>query len=304
MSEAGDPRPVVPGTVGWRHRVEDAAVAATAGVVRALPMPAVRGLGRMVGRVAYAADRPHRAAALENLAHAFPVRTDAERRAIARNAFAHFGSLLLELLAFDALPPARMLARIEEEGRQHVRDAYDRGRGVLFFTGHFGYWEMQALVHPLVERPVSVLARRLDNPRLHDRLERLRTRTGNAVVYRQGALRRVLRDLAAGRGVALLIDQHLITADAVQVSFFGRPAATTSALASIAARTQAPVVPVFALPRPGGRYRFVYEPPLDPPADASPETIVAFTQRCTGVLESYVRRYPDLWLWMHRRWRR
>jgi Kdo2-lipid IVA lauroyltransferase/acyltransferase len=301
MSEAGHTEAAP--SVRLRHRVEDAAVGLVAAAVRRLPLRIVRPGGRLLGRLAYRLDRTHRVAALENLAHAFPDRDDAGRRALAQATFAHFGSLLVELLAFDALPPARMLALVEEEGQSHVRDAYARGRGVLFFTGHFGYWEMQALFHPLVERPVSVLARRLDNPRLHDRLERLRQRTGNTVVYRQGALRRVLRDLSANRGVAILIDQHLITTDAVRVRFFGRPAATTSALAAIAARTQAPVVPVFALPRPGGRYRFVYEPILEPPADGSPEALLAFTQQCTDVLERYVRRHPDLWLWMHRRWR-
>jgi KDO2-lipid IV(A) lauroyltransferase len=89
----------------------------------------------------------------------------------------------------------------------------------------------------------------------------------------------------------------------VRVDFFGRPAATTSALAALALRTGAAVIPVFALPLPDGRYRFVYERPVDPPPEDSPEAVQEFTQRCTDVLEMYVRRHPDLWLWMHRRWR-
>jgi KDO2-lipid IV(A) lauroyltransferase len=103
--------------------------------------------------------------------------------------------------------------------------------------------------------------------------------------------------------VALLIDQHLHTPDAVYVDFFRRPAATSSALAARAVRTGAPVIPVFALPLPGGRYRFVYERPVRPPESDSAEAIREFTQRCTDVLEMYVRRHPELWLWMHRRWR-
>jgi KDO2-lipid IV(A) lauroyltransferase len=113
----------------------------------------------------------------------------------------------------------------------------------------------------------------------------------------------VLRELAANHGVALLIDQHLHTPDAVHVDFFERPAATTSALAALALRTGAPVIPVFALPLPRGRYRLVYEHPVDPPRTESPDAIRDFTQRCTDVLEMYVRRHPELWLWMHRRWR-
>jgi KDO2-lipid IV(A) lauroyltransferase len=128
-------------------------------------------------------------------------------------------------------------------------------------------------------------------------------RTGNAVIYRRGAIRRVMRALEANEAVAVLIDQHIQTADAVYVDFFNRPAATTSALAALALRTGAPVVPVFALPVAGGRFRMVYEHPVDPPDGDGPDAVREFTQRCTDVLEMYVRRYPELWLWMHRRWR-
>jgi KDO2-lipid IV(A) lauroyltransferase len=147
------------------------------------------------------------------------------------------------------------------------------------------------------------MVRPLDNPRLHDLLERIRTGTGNAVIYRQGSIRRVLRALASNRGVAILIDQHLHTSDAIHVNFFGRPAATTSVVGSLVHRTGATVLPVFGLPLPGGRYRFVYETPVAPPHDESPEAIREFTQRCTDVIETYVRRHPDMWMWMHRRWR-
>ena len=101
-------------------------------------------------------------------------------------------------------------------------------------TGHFGYWEVQGMMLPLHAKPASVLARPLDNPYLHEMLERIRSRTGNSVIYRQGAVRKILRELAANRGVAILIDQHLQTPDAIYVDFFQRPAATTSAVGALA----------------------------------------------------------------------
>ena len=158
-----------------------------------------------------------------------------------------------------------MLARVEFEGEDRVRAAHALGKGALLFTGHFGYWEINALVHALVLHPMAVLARPLDNPLLHDLLERVRGRTGNSVIYRRGAVRRILRALGANQAIAVLIDQHIQTADAVYVDFFNRPAATTSALAALALRTGAPVIPVFALPLPGGRFRMVYEHAVDPP---------------------------------------
>lgn len=286
-----------------KHALELAAVRCVTLLLRPWPMQTVRRLGRLLGRAAFFADRRHRRLAIANLAAAFPGRPAAEHTRLARETFCHFGSLLLELLKFTTCSLDEMRASMESVGDEHVLQAYQQGRGVLFFSGHFGYWEMLGIHAPFRFRPMSVLARPLDNPALHAMLEELRTRSGNNVIYRQGAVRRVLRELAENRGVALLIDQHLHTPDAVYVDFFGRPAATTSALAALALRTGAPVIPMFALPLPGGRYRLVYEHPVPPPASDGAEAIRDFTQRCTDVLEMYVRRQPDLWLWMHRRWR-
>lgn len=272
-------------------------------VVRVLPMRAVLAAGTLLGLAFHALDGAHRRLALRNLEAAFPVRRSAERRGIARGMFSHFGRLLMVLLKFSTMAPAAMLRSVEFEGEERVRAAHANGQGVLLFTGHFGFWEINALVHALVLSPMAVLARPLDNPLLHDLLESVRRSTGNAVIYRRGAIRRVLRALDANQAVAVLIDQHIQSADAVYVDFFNRPAATTSALAALALRTGAPVVPVFALPLPGGRFRMVYEHAVEPPPSEDPEAIREFTQRCTDVLEMYVRRYPELWLWMHRRWR-
>jgi Kdo2-lipid IVA lauroyltransferase/acyltransferase len=286
-----------------RHRLEYAAVAGVRQIMGRLPMGAVLGAGTALGQAFYLLDRGHRRLAVRNLRAAFPLRSEAECRAIARGMFSHFGRLLTVLLKFSTLTPEEMLAHVEFEGEERVIAAHAEGRGVLLFTGHFGFWEINALVHALAMKPMSVLARPLDNPMLHDLLESVRRRTGNSVIYRRGAIRRVLRALSDNQAVALLIDQHIQSVDAVYVDFFNRPAATTSALAALAMRTGAPVVPVFALPLPRGRFRMVYEHPVAPPREDEPEAIRAFTQRCTDVLEMYVRRYPDLWLWMHRRWR-
>lgn len=286
-----------------RHSLELLAVRAVIAGVRILPRRAVEACGAGLGRVFYVLDRRHRRIAMENVAAAFPTRSRAEHRAIVRGAFAHFGRLLFAVLEFSALTPDAMLARVEFEGEDRVRLAHAMNKGVLFVTGHFGFWEIQAMVHALRLPPMAVLARPLDNRALNDLLERMRTRTGNSVIYRQGTMRRVMRMLQAGHGVGVLIDQHILSRDAIYVDFFDRPAATTSAVAALALRTGAPVVPLFALPLGQGRYKMIYEHPVDPPGGDGAEAVREFTQRCTDVLEMYVRRHPDLWLWMHRRWR-
>jgi Kdo2-lipid IVA lauroyltransferase/acyltransferase len=278
-------------------------VRALIAMVRVTPGFIVRAAGTVLGLAFHTIDSRHRRIAEGNLATAFPSRSEAERRAIARAAFAHFGRLLFELLKFSTLSPQQMLARVEFDGEERSRLAYAHGKGVLFITGHFGFWELQAMVHAVKVEPVSILARALDNPHLNRLLEQIRQGTGNTVVYRRGTIRRVMRTLQAGHGVAVLIDQHIMSRDAIYVDFFERPAATTSAVAALALRTGAPVVPVFALPLGGGRYRMIYEHQVEPPRADSPDAVREFTQRCTDVLEMYVRRHPELWLWMHRRWR-
>lgn len=274
-----------------------------ASVVQRLPQRWALGIGSGIGRLAYLADRRHRRITVENLAATFPERSTQERGRIARAVFQHFGRKLMELLRFGGLSREQVLAAVEFVGGEHVEAAHAKGRGTIFITGHFGFWEVHAIAHALRFPPIAVVARALDNPLLDVLLEQVRTRTGNVVIDRRGGLRRILRALNANQGVAILIDQHILTADAVRVDFLGRPAATTSAVAAFALKSGAPIIPVFALPLNDGRYRLIYERPVDMPAADAPDAIRELTQRCTKVLEKYVRAHPDLWLWMHRRWR-
>ena len=287
----------------WRYALEYRAVAAVAAAVRALPQWASLAIGAAIGWLFYVVDAPHRRLTVANLSAAFPHKPPAEIRAIARGVFVHFGSLLTELLRFSGLPPAKMLAAVEFEGEERVTHALAGGKGALFITGHFGYWELHAMAHALRFPPIGVVVRALDNPQLNAWLEHMRTATGNSVIHRRGALRQILRALGENKGVAILIDQHIQTSEAVVVDFFNRPAATTSAVAALALRTGAPIVPVFAVRLPGGRYRMIYEHPVEPPPADHPDAVRELTQRCTDVLEMYVRRHPHNWLWMHRRWR-
>jgi KDO2-lipid IV(A) lauroyltransferase len=286
-----------------RHRLEYVAVVVVRWLAGLVPYPVARALGTAIGLAFHAADGAHRRLAVSQLRAAFPLRSDDECRAIARQTFVHFGQSLVMVLRVSTFSKERLLETVEIEGADHIRAALAAGKGAIVFSGHFGYWELHGLTHALVLSPMSVLARPLDNPHLHDLLERMRRATGNNVIYRQGALRRVLRALNANECVAILIDQHIQGADAVPVDFFGRPAATTSALATLALRTGARLVPAFAIPLPDGRCRLVYEPAVEVPAATVEDPVLELTQRCTDVLEMYVRRYPHLWLWMHRRWR-
>jgi Kdo2-lipid IVA lauroyltransferase/acyltransferase len=292
-----------PPAVSRRHRLEHAALRAVTGLVRRLPQSFATSLGHGIGWLAYRLDGRHRRITLENLAATFPERSSQERTRIAREVFAHFGRKLVELLWFTGLPTDRQLALVEFVGAEHIEAAQRAGKGVLIVTGHFGFWELHALAHGLRLGPMAVVARAMDNPLLDRLLIDLRSSTGNIVIDRKGGLRRIMRALNANQAVAVLIDQHILTADAVKVDFLGRPAATTSAVAVLAIRTGAAVIPSFSLPLDDGRYRLIYEQPLALPAEDDPDAVRDLTQRCTKVLEKYVRAHPERWLWMHRRWR-
>src|SRR5262245_24408697 len=172
-----------------RHRLEYLAVRTALGLVRMMPPPLVDRCGTLLGLAFYSFDRAHRHIAERNVASAVPGRGPNERRVIVRAAFEHFGRLLFQLLKFSTMTPEAMLERVEFEGEERARLAHAQGKGVLFVTGHFGFWELQAMVHALRLPPMTVLARTLDNPQLNSLLERIRTRTGNSVIYRQGTMR-------------------------------------------------------------------------------------------------------------------
>ncbi len=285
--------------------IELAAVRLVAALVSLLPMRIVRRCGAILGRVAYSRGRcASTDCARESRVSVSVAARNRTARAGPRDV-RHFGSLLLELLKFGTYTPDQMRAAVDVEGEERARQAYQQGRGVLFFTGHFGYWEIHgdrsSRCTDASDLGACPAARQR---RLNEMLERIRTRTGNSVIYRQGAVRKVLRELAANHGVALLIDQHLHTPDAVYVDFFRRPAATTSALGgACAAHRCARGSGVRAAAAATDDIDSSTSIPSIRPTADTPDAVREFTQRCTDVLEMYVRRHPELWLWMHRRWR-
>ena len=286
-----------------RHRLEYLIVRMVALCVQALPRRASLAVGSLLGHGFWALHRKRRQLALDNLLAAFPSRTERECRAIVRATFRHFGRHVVDLLNFDAMSTNEMMRLVELEGEERVEQAKARGKGVMYYSGHFGYWELQIMMHAVRFQPIAIVARTLDNPFLERFIERIRTRVRTRVVPRQGAVRSLLRALLDRDSVGMMIDQHIQDRSAILINFFDRPAATTSVIAALALRTGAPVIPVFALPLSDGRYRMIYETPVEPPDADDPDPVRTYTQRCTDVLEMYVRRYPELWLWMHRRWR-
>ena len=149
-----------------------------------------------------------------------------------------------------------------------------------------------------------MIARALDNPLLEARLRRLRTSTGNFVIDKRDGIRPMIMALQQGKPIAIVIDQNVIGDERIFVDFFGVPASTTPALGFLKIKTDAVLLPVFALPLEGDRWRLVYGPPVEVPSTGDrKEDILRVTQACTRVLEDRIREHPHLWLWMHNRWK-
>lgn len=284
-------------------------ILAVSWLLRILPRRAALALGRGAGVAAWALDAEHRRVADENLSAAYGNQLDAAaRRRLVRRVFSHFGMVAADCLLMRWRRPGDLDRLVEVEGLDHLRKAFRKGRGVFVFSGHFGNWEMVALMQGWLGYPMAMVTRPLDNPLLERLLLEGRTASGNEVIHKREAVRGILGALRHGWCVAIVIDQDTRGADHVFVDFFGRPAATTPALGLLALKTGAPIVPVFGVPLPDGRYRITYLPEVPVTEIATtgerPSDVVAITQACTRLIEEQVRARPECWLWMHKRWKR
>lgn len=295
-----------------RHRLEHAAVVLVRWLVRLLPHAAARGLGRWIGRLAHALLGRHRRIARDNLARALPELAEPEHRRIARAAFEHFGLALLDAVSAERFDLVELCRRLDLEGWHHLQEAERRsrdgaGRGGLFIlSAHVGLWEVAAYPPGIYGGPLHVVGRPLDNPRLDRELARSRARFGNELIPKRGAARPMMRVLARGGRVGILIDQRARPNEGIWVPFFGQPAYTTPVLARMALRTGAPVVPIFGHPLPKGRYRVVLREAIWPEAVAGLDeeaAVAELTRLYLAACEREIRRHAEQWLWMHERWK-
>lgn len=210
----------------------------------------------------------------------------------------------MELSVYLVRPLEDTIARLRIEGLEHVRSAMQRHGRVLLLTAHLGNWELLPAACHLTGFQLSVVLRPLDAPWLDRLARRLREKSGVELIDKRAALRPVMRALAGGRMVGILLDQNAARREGVFVPFFGHAASTSRSLAVLALRTGTPIVPAFIRREDGGIHRVVAGPALPLPASANPAAAIqSLTARCTEVIEAAIRESPDQWLWMHDRWR-
>jgi KDO2-lipid IV(A) lauroyltransferase len=288
-----------------RQRLEYALAWLIIKFIGALPRPLARAAAILLAWKVYLLHFRLRHVGQRNLALAFPEKSRRERARILRGVFTTFGRQLAEVCLFPKYTPENVSQVVVYDGFENFERALARRKGVLFLTAHVGGWELSAFAHSLYGYPLHVVMRPLDNIYL-DRLTRLyRTMHGNQMIDKDDNVRGLLSAMKAGETVGILMDTNMTPPQGVFVDFFGIPACTASGMARIAMRTDAAVVPGFTIWDPALRkYRLRFDPAIDLVRTGDDDAdIIANTARFTKVIEEYVRRYPDQWLWVHRRWK-
>ncbi len=274
-------------------------------LLRALPLERAVRAGAAIGTIALAFDLYNRSIARRNLELAFANLQPEQRSAILRETYRNFGRMAAEWVHFAELDRSNIEGYVTYAGREHWDDAIRRsgGRGILVLTGHFGNFELLSVAHSLYGNRIAIVQRPNRNPVLDHAVAARRRRFGNLTVPRKGAGREVMRLLRDNWMVAIPLD--LDTRHGAFVDFFGTLAATNPALARIAMATGAPVLPAFMV-RQGvtSRHQITILPVIDVRISGNrSDRINENTQVFTSAIESMIRRYPDHWNWIHRRWK-
>lgn len=288
-----------------REWFEYAAVWTLVKLLGILPRGASRALGAVIGAIAYRLLGRLRKTGLRNLEIAFPEKPAAEREQILRRLYRNLGWLLAEFCQMPRYTRENTRDFLRYDGLDHYLAARDRGKGVLIVTGHLGAWELSSYYHSLMGHPMSIVIRRLDNPRVDCLVNAIRCLHGNRVLHKDDFARGLLAAMHRGETVGILMDTNMTPPQGVFVPYFGRLACTASGLARVALRTGAAVLPGFMVwEQSEQKYvlRFGPEIPLISTGDDEADAL-ANTAQFTAAIEDFVRQYPDQWLWVHRRWK-
>jgi KDO2-lipid IV(A) lauroyltransferase len=291
--------------ISLRERLESVALRLVAGAVGVLPRRGARAVGAGLGAAAWVLLGRLRRVGMRNLELAMPEKTEAERETILRGVFRSLGWQVGEFCKMGGYTAEQASKFIRYDGLEHYVAARAKGKGVLVLTGHLGAWELSSFYHSLMGYPMSLVIRRLDNPLVDEFVNRIRCLHGNRVIHKDDFARGLLNSMHRGETVGILMDTNMTPPQGVFVPYFGVEACTASGLARVALHSGAAVLPGFLVWEAAEKkyvLRFGEELELICTGDAAAD-IVANTALFTATIEAYVRRYPEQWLWVHRRWK-
>jgi Kdo2-lipid IVA lauroyltransferase/acyltransferase len=272
-----------------------------------LPLKLSLRAGAGVGALLYLAWGSRRRIAIENIEKAVAVgglKLKEPPKVIARRSFMNLGRSFVEIVKVYFGFGKKIIDSIEAVGVEHFYKAREKGKGVLFITGHCGNWELTALGFGARGEKMSSIARTQNNPYLNRLVEKARTKYGNKIIYKDNALMAVLSELRQNGVIGILMDQAVIPEEGVIIDFLGRPAWTIKIPAIMARRLKPAVIPAF-MHREGDRRIGTFYPEVQFSRDPDTEkAMIEDTRTLSSYIENYIREHPDEWLWIHRRWKR
>lgn len=277
---------------------------AIVGAIGVFPLKTSMSIGKNIGYSIGSLIPKLKKTGRRNLEIAMPHLSDNEKENILRGTFKSLGRHLGFVSHFQKFEREDIHRLVEVIGKEHFDKAHATGRGILFFTGHFGSWEVFNLLPPAFGYEMNILVRRIDNPLVEKFVDSLRTRFGSITLDKTKSARQMFRVLENGKLLGILADLNAQEKEGVFVNFFGIPASTTISIAKLALKTNAIVLPAFAVwNETKQKYVVHLEPPIDyENTGNTEEDIKVLTQNITDLVEKYVRQFPEQWLWIHKRW--
>lgn len=288
-----------------REAIEYWLVVAVARTLGRVPRKPARWAGRLLAIAVYWCVGRLRRVGIRNLEMALPELSPKEKKKILRGVYVHLAWQLVEFCRMQRYTAENTQDLMRIEGLDRFLAAKARGKGVLIVTGHLGAWELSSFYHSLMGHPMGMVIRRLDNRRLDAFVNGIRCMHGNHVLHKDDFGRGLLTAMHAGGAVGILMDTNMTPPQGAFVDFFGIPACTATGLAHVARKTGAAVLPGFMLWEAAERrYVLHFGEEIEIPHSERPaEDILEGTRRCTAAIETWIRRYPGQWLWIHRRWK-
>ncbi len=273
-------------------------------IVLLLPRKTALNLGVLLAGLLFLLSRREKARAFSNLSMAFG--TEKSPRGIlriCRLCFENLGKGLMEVLQFPRLNSENLGRLVSFEGKQNIDEALNKGKGVIVLTAHFGNWELLGASLALLGYDVAFIVRPVRSPRLEALVNENRESMGIECIYRGTSIKKALWCLRRNGVLGILSDIDT-RVDGVFVDFFGRPAFTPRGPVSIALRTGSTLVPMFIIRQEDDTHRIVAERHLELKLTGDQEKDIKLnTARFTKIIESYIRKYPEQWIWVHQRWK-
>jgi KDO2-lipid IV(A) lauroyltransferase len=269
-----------------------------------IPLAVRREIFKAISPVIYHFSPARRRIAMDNLRCAYPEKSAPDLIKIAKGVYRNIGIVAAEFFQIPSLTRKNIHGLVDCEGLENLSRAMTKNKGLLLFTAHLGNWELTAALLALLGQPLSIIYRPLDSQILENLVTCVRACKGNKPVPKDRAMMQIFRSIKKNEIVGTLLDQNMTRQQGVFVDFFGKPSCTANGLAILALHTEAPVIPAFMVRMQNGKYRFVIGKEVEVINTGNLEAdIFTNTQNFTRIIEDFVRRYPDQWLWIHQRWR-